>query len=78
MLSSVLRGVVRTGVAAVGASSLSLGVGKRAVEKCFRICLDKMGYVSREEFEALREVVMRTEAQNKEKESPASDEDNKK
>lgn len=70
MLFSVLRGVVRTGTSVIGASSLALGAGKKAVEKCVRVCLDKMGYVSREEFEALREVVMRTGTQDSKKESP--------
>lgn len=62
VLFSVLRGVVRTGAAVVGASSFSIGAGKKAVEKCVKVYLDRMGFVSREEFESLRESVLKNHA----------------
>ncbi|MFV9839038.1 MAG: hypothetical protein AB8U44_03370 [Aaplasma endosymbiont of Hyalomma asiaticum] len=67
MLFSLLRDCVRVGITAVGGLCGALSIGRGIAQEKVKSCLRDMGFVSREEFEVLKEHLRRTQSSEKER-----------
>ena len=65
MLFSLFRDCVRVGITAVGGLCGALSIGRGVAQEKVKSYLREMGFVSREEFEVLREHLRRTQASEK-------------